>query len=675
MDGFPETRSGEHCLVSRHRKLVGRLIENLAFNPLDHFSNLATMDADLERLFYSNSAPFEHEEIIILQKISSLNGSMARIDVDMALARRALEELSFQQSVLRETRNAYVSIMSPFRRLPGDLWIDIMKFAVWSSTAPPRPHESLPISSRRIASVSSALPPAGFSSRICFSDVSEELRNWPESKQLSVLTRVCKGWRSLLLSTRIFWCTLELHVYSNDHTLDAFAPRLERWFKRSGDLPWSLKLISSRRQLHAPRFASFIGLNSFRWKALKIYMQDLDVLGPLFYLAEAGNGRGDDAVAVSKQEPFARPWSQLEAFWLDGWFTEGAKVKPWSNLDDTPRHQPLSSRVPPVIHMHGATPSLTSLILDLPLQKVSRWEWIPWAQITDLDLKTGDSYEDIVIILSRCSDALITCSVVFASPRDPPSIGNAPHGPPPQLPAQNTFFDDSENDTGDEDDDLIIDSGNGLHYPGDFIVGSSSDLDNDETSSFIRLAGLKELTLKKITYVGPLLSRLTSPSLRRLVIMISPSTEAEPDFGEIFIDFLDRSSPAVALDPLTRDGIHEITRSQSATNGFPLTYLNLCFEHTRFRRMAVPLITDAEYLQIFERLEKLRTLHLKDYSTRALFLEKMNQRGLLPRLTKISFVVDAITERMVPGRFDRFVRTRSDTFRIKAREVVRPIYD
>jgi hypothetical protein len=91
--------------------------------------------------------------------------------------------------------------------------------------------------------------------------------------------------------------------------------------------------------------------------------------------------------------------------------------------------------------------------------------------------------------------------------------------------------------------------------------------------------------------------------------------------------------------------------------------------------MAVPLITDAEYLQIFERLEKLRTLHLKDYSTRALFLEKMNQRGLLPRLTKISFVVDAITERMVPGRFDRFVRTRSDTFRIKAREVVRPIYD
>ena len=116
------------------------------------------MEADLERLFYSNAAPLEHEETILLQKLSSLDGSMARIDAELALARRALEELSFQQSVLRETRSAYVSIMSPLRRLPADLWIEIMKFAVWSSTTPPRPHGYLPYPSRRITNVSSTLP-------------------------------------------------------------------------------------------------------------------------------------------------------------------------------------------------------------------------------------------------------------------------------------------------------------------------------------------------------------------------------------------------------------------------------------------------------------------------------------------------------------------------------------
>ncbi|RXW18330.1 hypothetical protein EST38_g7527 [Candolleomyces aberdarensis] len=646
------------------------------------------MDSDLERLFYSNIAPSEHQETILLQSISSLDGSMAQIDDELALARRALEELSFQKSILRETRNACVCIMSPLRRLPVDLWIEIMKFAVWSSTTPPRPHVYFPSSSRWSTDVSSILPRSGSLSHVSFADLAEELRNWPESRQLSVLTRVCKGWQSLLLSTGVFWCSLELHVYANDRGLDEFAPRLERWFKRSGGLPWSLKLISSRRHLHAPRFASFIGRNSFKWKSLKFYMQDLDVLGPLFYLGEAGTRKGNGSLVTPKQESCARPWSQLEVFWLDGWATGGAKVKPWSRLNDTLRHPGAPLRIPRVLYMHGAMPSLTSLILDMPCQKVSKWSWVPWVQIADLDLKTGDSYQDIVTILSNCSDALITCSVVFASPREPPPIAIVPDALPPHHPSHDTF-DDSETDTSDDEDDPFIEPGNGYDDSEDLgdngsvmgslevVAGNSSGLDNNQKDFHIRLTGLKELTLKKITYVGPLLSRLTLPSIRRLVIMVSPVTEPEPYLGETFIDFLDRSSPSAASisGPLARDGTHDMARRYSVTNGPPLTYLNLCFENTRFRRMEAPLITDVEYLQIFERVEKLRTLHLKDYSTRAMFLEKLNGRGLLPRLTTISFVVDAITERMVPGRFDDFVRTRSDTFRMKAKEVVRPVYD
>ncbi|KAJ2935060.1 hypothetical protein H1R20_g1996, partial [Candolleomyces eurysporus] len=330
-------------------------------------------------------------------------------------------------------------------------------------------------------------------------------------------------------------------------------------------------------------------------------------------------------------------------------------------------------------------PSLTSLILDMPCQKVSKWNWVPWVQIADLDLKTGDSYEDIVAILSNCSDALITCSVVF-TPREPPPTAIVPHALSPHFLSHDTF-DDSETDTSDGGDDPFIELGNGHDDPEDLgdngsvmgflevVAGDESELDTNQTDYYIRLAGLKELTLKKITYVGPLLSRLTLPSLRRLVIMVSPIAEPEPYLGETFIDFLDRSSPSAESGPLARDGTHEMARSHSARNSLPLTYLNLCFENTRFRRMATPLIKDAEYLRIFERVEKLRTLHLKDYSTRAMFLEKLNERGLLPRLMTISFVVDAITERMVPGRFDDFVRTRSDTFRMKAKEVVRPVYD
>lgn len=109
-------------------------------NGILFFFTSPKMDTDLRRLLCSNSAPSELEETVVLHNITLLDGSIAQVDLKLSMARRVLQDLSSQKSLLRVTKEAYVSILSAHRRLPSDLWIEIMKFAVWSSSTPPKPH-------------------------------------------------------------------------------------------------------------------------------------------------------------------------------------------------------------------------------------------------------------------------------------------------------------------------------------------------------------------------------------------------------------------------------------------------------------------------------------------------------------------------------------------------------
>ncbi|KAF5341681.1 hypothetical protein D9611_001190 [Ephemerocybe angulata] len=609
---------------------------------------------DLAPLLQTNAPPSEHEESYLLQRISSLDDSLGELDVELALAEQTLEELSTRHSKLKDRRKGYASIMSPFRRLPVDVWIEIMKFAVWST--PDIPAEAAPSANILVRQGIIGLAAAPTLTAGKAPEAEEgSASHWPEARQLSTLTRVSKDWQHLLHDVAILWSSLELHIYCNDFGLDTFAPHLETWFCRSGQLPWSLKLLVSKRHIIAPVFASFLLRNCHRWKALKIYMQDLDILAPLFYLEPSPETKppvwlmdAGEAPASPKEEHI---WTNLEQLSLDGWFTDSAQIKPFSLVDndsndsvdpDSDSEGPGTLHSPHSIRLRGSMPALISLVLDLPCQKIHSWDWIPWAQLVDLDLKTGDSYEDNVSFLAKCSNALQRCSLVFTpSLRLPLAITLGPlhdvtHGVA-NLHIGQALDDEEQNEGGAGSEDDNSDSTNSLDPAHD---------------SAVRLGGLKELTLKKIGYIAPILSRLTLPSLQKLHITMSSLNEPEPYLGAALIDMLDRSGCAAVEDACASPK----SNSLQTSTGPPLTYLMLALENTMHRRVVAPVITNGEYLRIFERTEKLKTLHIKDFSTDARFLEKIDHRGLLPRLKRISFVVDASED--VPERFDAFVKAR-----------------
>lgn len=597
---------------------------------------------DVQHLLETNARPSEEQESYLLERLSSLDGSISILDAKLAQAQDVLDQLDLEQSKLLEKKKSIAAVVSPYRRLPADIWVGIMKFAIWSSGAPtgggpvtdlhplPRQHRSTvyrPIED-------------------------EEVTHWPEARQLSTLARVCKDWCNILHGEAIFWCTLELHIYSNDRSVDDFAPKMESWFSRSGQLSWSLKILSSKRQLHAPVFASFLIRNCSRWKELNIYMHDLDVLAPLFHM-EPSPAVPDISGGRSRRgcnEDAA--WTNLQVLSLDGWFTDSARVKPFNLVDSlhSAGADPLSLHHA-AVHLHGTMPALKSLTIDTPCQKVHSWKWIPWAQLSDVDLRTGDQYEDNIAMLAKCSNALETCSIVFTPslrlPVEIPLQGQDPvqsitHGIANLLV---TGLDGVSADEAESDDE-------------------SPQGNDDAFTEVLHLGGLKDLTLKKIGYLSPLFSRLCVPALQKLFVSMCPINEPEPYLGATLVDLLERSGVAmISGDQSDTDGCrtHSDVQSRATTRspaGPPLTFLTLALENTRLRRMASPVITNGEYISLFERTEKLKTLHLKDYSTDAGFLDKLNQRDMLPVLRTISFVVEA--DGLVPERFEEFVKLRTD---------------
>ncbi|KAJ3521695.1 hypothetical protein NMY22_g12207 [Coprinellus aureogranulatus] len=591
---------------------------------------------DIIGLLESNSRPSEDQESYFLERLSSLDSSISALSVKLAQAQGALDELDSQQAKLLRKRRSIASVVSSYRRLPVDVWLEIMKFAVWSSGSVPSGDSMQDTHGNPRPMKSKVHPPIEDPERTC----------WPESRQLSTLTRVCKDWRRILHEAAILWSTLELHIYSNDHNIDGFAPKLETWLSRSGELPWSLKVLSSKRQLHAPAFASFLLRNCARWKELYIYMHDLDILAPLFYLEPSSSGFGIPGGWTPRGRHEDVTWTNLQVLSLDGWFTDSARVRPFALVDNIHADDadPLSLHHA-TISLRGSVPALKSLTIDTPCQKVHSWKWIPWAQLSDVDLRTGDQYEDNISMLARCTNALETCSIVFTPslriPVNVPLMGQDPVQPITQGIAN-----------------LLV---TGL----DGAVGDDSESDNGSThgnsdamSELLHLGGLKELTLKKIGYLSPLLSRLCAPALQKLTISMCAINEPEPFLGATLVDLLERSGAAISSSEEDDFGSRARRTNTPLAAGPPLTYLMLALENTRRRHLSTPAITNADYISIFERTEKLKTLHIKDYSTDARFLEKLNQREMLPRLRTISFVVDA--ERQGPERFAEFVKLRMD---------------
>ncbi|KAJ3525381.1 hypothetical protein NMY22_g10601 [Coprinellus aureogranulatus] len=550
---------------------------------------------DISGLLESNARPSEDQESYFLERLSSLDSSISALSVKLAQAQGALDELDSQQAKLLRKRKSIASVVSSYRRLPVDVWLEIMKFAVWSSGSVPSGDSMQDTHGNPRPMKSKVHPPIEDPERTC----------WPESRQLSTLTRVCKDWRRILHEAAILWRhTGTAHIFQR--------PQHRRVRAEARNVAIAIgraPVVAQGPLVETPTPRSclcFVPPSELRSVegALHLHAR-LGHLGALFYLEPSSSGFGIPGGWASRGRSVDPTWTNLQVLSLDGWFTDSARVRPFALIDNIHADDadPLSLHHA-TIGLRGSVPALRSLTIDTPCQKVHSWKWIPWAQLSDIDLRTGDQYEDNISMLAKCTNALETCSIVFTPslriPVDVPLMGQDPVQPITQGIANLlvTGLDGAVGDDSQSDD-------------------GSTHGNSDAVSDVLHLGGLKELTLKKIGYLSPLLSRLCAPALQKLTISMCAINEPEPFLGAALVDLLERSGAAISREDDAGDCSRRTNTPPAASP--PLTYLLLALENTRRRHMSTPAITNAEYISIFERTEKLKTLHIKDYSTDARF--------------------------------------------------------
>ncbi|EAU85106.2 hypothetical protein CC1G_08079 [Coprinopsis cinerea okayama7 len=592
----------------------------------------------LRHLTKSNLPPPPEVEKYLLERLASLDDNLHTVNDELASAQQVVEDLASRHSKLHEKRKAYTAIISPLRRLPDDILSEIICCAVWSSPSLfPDAEDDRNIDSRKPVEHPLATPSA--------TAILNPQASWVQEKQLATLTRICRDWRLVALHTPLLWSTLHLQVYNNDPPLDHFVDHLQRWFDRAADVPLSLTLLFSKGTLATAgsgrasgstvtgsitpwagttqsssvvgtRFARFLFQNRRRWRELKLNMPSLG--GVMSALVGASSVGGTGTTNSHSGIGASSTWKILEILSLSGWIAEdadgdtferpGLSTVDASNLDNGPRN---------------SMPRLKSLTLHLPYRNINRWNWIPWCQLTKLDLKTADTYGDYVAFLEQCSQ-LRTCRLHFS-----PSCGAM-------------FFDlPSLTDSADTTSDSLSQS--------------------SEEQHLIFLPHLEELELKCITYVRPLFSKLVLPSLGRLSIsqdlrLKLPTPEL--DVGKTLLDFIDRSSNARSSWD-TSDSPDEYTSSASPfpPTQLPLTYLNLHLTQSSPTPDSFPRISTHQYIEMFEKLETLEVLRVTDGETNAEFLDLVQRKGLLPNLKTIA--VEVGQEQSVRERFERFVRART----------------
>ncbi|KAH6901263.1 hypothetical protein BKA70DRAFT_691720 [Coprinopsis sp. MPI-PUGE-AT-0042] len=170
---------------------------------------------------------------------------------------------------------------------------------------------------------------------------------------------------------------------------------------------------------------------------------------------------------------------------------------------------------------------------------------------------------------------------------------------------------------------------------------------NDASTGYgynIHLPFLEELSLESISLLAPLFDKLTLPSLTRLSICQNQCVwlqALESNIGRTLLDFLSRSCEA---------------NDQLA---LPLSFVNLWMlgQRNEMTELGIPRITISEFVQMFEMLEGLTELHVRDGATNAEFLDVVDEKGLLPNLNRISVEVGKNEE--ARERFKRFVSART----------------
>jgi len=169
------------------------------------------MDESLLVLLKSNQAPSDDVISTINSIITEPNAKLFSISAEIEKTRRRLEELESEKHAILKTLKPYHIILSPARRLPPDMLQEIFCRCLRIDQYPTMSAKDAPL----------------------------------------LLTRVCRMWRDVAVSTPQLWTRLHI-PWCEAHNTVQFKRRwnamqrrftaVEEWLHKSGDLPLSLSL-------------------------------------------------------------------------------------------------------------------------------------------------------------------------------------------------------------------------------------------------------------------------------------------------------------------------------------------------------------------------------------------------------------------------------------------------
>ncbi|KAJ7609145.1 hypothetical protein FB45DRAFT_1067149 [Roridomyces roridus] len=187
-----------------------------------------------QRLLKSNEAPGSAELVFIRAVVSDTGARLDYLDSEISRLRDRLDQLQAERMHLSEYHSQYVPILSPLRRMPSEILVQI-----FSRTLPSFDE------SKGDASDAKGSP-------------------W-------ALTQVSSRWREIALSTPSLWSTLRIYGHAPGSKHSAM---LQTQLRRSGTLNlniyfWGYEEADSAVQL---KLFDLLSKHSARWEALSIQL-------------------------------------------------------------------------------------------------------------------------------------------------------------------------------------------------------------------------------------------------------------------------------------------------------------------------------------------------------------------------------------------------------------------
>ncbi|KAJ7486623.1 hypothetical protein FB451DRAFT_1126873 [Mycena latifolia] len=162
-------------------------------------------DSPFQSILHTNTVPSDADCQTIRDFLTEPRKELADLSAEISRMQKLIEELTQKQSALDDFINAHLAMVSPARRLPGDIVRAIFVACLPSHRNPVITSDESPL----------------------------------------LLCQICSTWRCLALSTPRLWAAVHV-VLPQQPKLQVLADILASWLERSGGLPLSISVVLSQ---------------------------------------------------------------------------------------------------------------------------------------------------------------------------------------------------------------------------------------------------------------------------------------------------------------------------------------------------------------------------------------------------------------------------------------------